>query len=124
MLMSNYFIKGDTLTAIADAIRTKNGSADTYTPAEMAEAVTNLSTSSSEFTGHYDAEGLADIRGLICSGITSSAYYANALYGVPTTAKIIVKDDTEKTWWQSAFSSWSDCFYTVDEAIEAGIVDE
>lgn len=37
-----YRINGDTLTAIADAIRDKGGGAETYTPAEMAEAITAL----------------------------------------------------------------------------------
>lgn len=68
---------------------------------------------------------LIDIRNAdIASRISSSSYYNNALYNVPTTVKIIVKDETEKTWWQGKFSAWSSCFYTPEEAIAAGIIDE
>lgn len=37
------YIQESSLTAIANAIRLKNGSSDTYTPVEMAEAIGNLS---------------------------------------------------------------------------------
>jgi hypothetical protein len=37
--MGNVLVQEDSLRAIADAIRAQNGSEDTYTPAEMAEAV-------------------------------------------------------------------------------------
>lgn len=40
--MSKAIIDEQSLTDIADAIRTKNGSADTYTPSEMATAITDL----------------------------------------------------------------------------------
>ena len=42
--MALRFIQTDTLTDIADAIRAKNGSSDTYTPAEMAEAIAEITT--------------------------------------------------------------------------------
>ena len=37
--MGNVLVQEDSLRAIADAIRAQNCSEDTYTPAEMAEAV-------------------------------------------------------------------------------------
>ena len=40
--MSKAIIDEQSLTDIADAIRAKNGSADTYTPSEMATAITDL----------------------------------------------------------------------------------
>jgi hypothetical protein len=40
--MSKYIIQGETLTNIADAIRSKTGSTDPFTPAEMADAVSRL----------------------------------------------------------------------------------
>lgn len=42
--MSIAIIDESLLTNIADAIRTKTGSSDTYTPAEMAEAIADIST--------------------------------------------------------------------------------
>lgn len=49
-----YAINGKSLTAIADAIREKTGSTDTYTPGEMAEAIREI-----ESGGGYD-EGYED----------------------------------------------------------------
>ena len=40
--MSRVFIEDSILTAIADAIRAKNGTQTTYYPAEMAEAILAL----------------------------------------------------------------------------------
>lgn len=45
--MANVLVQDTSLTAIGDAIRAKNGSEDTYKPAEMAEAILALSGSSS-----------------------------------------------------------------------------
>lgn len=42
--MAKYVIDGSTLTGIADAIRAKNGSSDTMTPAKMAEEIAELTT--------------------------------------------------------------------------------
>lgn len=42
--MANYLIKDTTLTNIADAIRAKKSSTDTYTPAEMATAISSIET--------------------------------------------------------------------------------
>lgn len=42
--MANYIIQDTELIAIADAIRTKNGSADTYTTAEMVDAIAAIET--------------------------------------------------------------------------------
>ena len=42
--MADYLIKDTTLTNIADAIRAKKSSTDTYTPAEMATAISSIET--------------------------------------------------------------------------------
>ena len=42
--MAAYLIKDTTLTNIADAIRAKKSSTDTYTPAEMATAISSIET--------------------------------------------------------------------------------
>ena len=42
--MADYLIKDATLTNIADAIRAKKSSTDTYTPAEMATAISSIET--------------------------------------------------------------------------------
>ena len=41
--MADSLIQTATLTAIADAIRAKNGSSDTYLPSQMASAISNIS---------------------------------------------------------------------------------
>ena len=40
--MAEGLVSDTNLTAIANAIRAKNGSSDTYTPATMATAITNI----------------------------------------------------------------------------------
>lgn len=42
--MSKGLVERDSLTAIANAIRSKTGSSDTYTPAEMASAIQSITT--------------------------------------------------------------------------------
>ena len=42
--MANVLVNSDTLKAIADAIREKNGSTDTYKPSEMAAAIIAINT--------------------------------------------------------------------------------
>lgn len=42
--MANKITNTDNYTAIANAIRSKNGSSDTYTPSQMATAISNLQT--------------------------------------------------------------------------------
>ena len=41
--MADRLIQTETLTAIADAIRDKNGTQNTYTPSQMASAISNIS---------------------------------------------------------------------------------
>lgn len=48
--MADYLIKDTTLTNIADAIRVKKSSTDTYTPAEMATAISSIETGGGELT--------------------------------------------------------------------------
>lgn len=49
--MANVVINEQHLEDIADAIRTKNGSSDTYTPAGMAAAITAIATGAEYETG-------------------------------------------------------------------------
>ena len=48
--MADYLIKDTTLTNIADAIRAKKSSTDTYTPAEMATAISSIESGGGELT--------------------------------------------------------------------------
>lgn len=48
--MADYLIKDTTLTNIADAIRAKKSSTDTYTPAEMATAIASIESGGGELT--------------------------------------------------------------------------
>lgn len=49
--MANVLVNEDSMTAIADAIRTKSGSQDTYKPAQMADAIINIPTQGVTPTG-------------------------------------------------------------------------
>lgn len=53
MPATNAELIGAALTNIANAIRAKNGSSDTYTMAEMATAIANLPSGGSGFTHGY-----------------------------------------------------------------------
>ena len=46
--MGNVLVKEETLTQIADAIREKSGSGDSYRPGKMPEAILEISTYSGE----------------------------------------------------------------------------
>lgn len=60
--MGKAFIQESTLTDIADAIRSKNGSSDTYLPSEMAQAIQNIPTGGDNTNYFYveDASGSAN----------------------------------------------------------------
>lgn len=49
--MANVLVQDSSLTAIAEAIRSKNGETTTYKPAEMAPAIQAIPTGGSGFTG-------------------------------------------------------------------------
>lgn len=55
-----------------------------------------------------------DIRNITLSGITGSSYYSNMLTGVPTDCLIIVKNQTQKNWFNSKFPTYTNV-KTVDE---------
>lgn len=46
--MANVLVQESSLTAIADAIRAKNGTEDTYKPADMASAIANIPSGGGE----------------------------------------------------------------------------
>lgn len=58
--MSKVAISEEYLTDIADSIREKLDTSDTYKVSEMSEAIDSITTGGG-YTGHYDAEGLAQI---------------------------------------------------------------
>lgn len=65
---------------------------------------------------------LLDIRNITFSQNTTGS--SNAVQGLNRDVKIIVKDQAEKDWWATKYSSYNFSTYTVEEAIEQGIVEE
>ncbi len=69
---------------IADAIRAKNGSADTYTPSEMATAIGDLPTPTPVTKGlvfsDYDADGYPTKAEFVGSWTEIPDSYANSLF--------------------------------------------
>ena len=54
--MVDVLIEESTMDEIADAIRTKNGSAATYLPSQMSNAITNLPEGAQVSLQHWDSE--------------------------------------------------------------------
>lgn len=84
--MSERIIQTDTLVAIADAIRAKNGSSEVYTPAQMATAISNLSGGSSlPFT-------LGDIPSYVKDEATAVIEKVKAVQSQNTVTSIVWAD--------------------------------
>lgn len=71
--MAERLIQTETLTAIADAIRGKNGTSDTYTPSQMADAITAIPTSSGGESVWFD-----DRNDSVRAYLTGSEVYTDA----------------------------------------------
>ncbi len=79
--MAKAIIDEQNLTDIADAIRAKNGSADTYLPSEMATAIGDLPTPTPVTKGlvfsDYDADGYPTKAEFVGMTEVPSAYFNN-----------------------------------------------
>jgi len=116
--MGNVLVKEETLTEIADSIREKNGLPDKYKPAEMPEAIRNISTGSDDGPSEddpirfYGLEGellysytleemkeltelpsLPECEGLICQGWNWSLENLQALDREMDVGAIFITDD-------------------------------
>ena len=83
--MSKVLITESYLSAIANAIRGKNGSSDTYTPAQMAGAITDIPNS-------YAAgdEGKVVSNGALVSQTTHAEITQNGTYDITTNNSVTV----------------------------------
>lgn len=73
--MSNVLIEADSMTAIANAIRTKKGVSTTYKPAQMPDAISSISTGGITPTGTIN---------ITTNGTHDVTNYASASVAVPT----------------------------------------
>ena len=73
--MADYLIQDTTLTAIADAIRAKNGGGDTYTPAQMAAAISKIET---DGTGGGETVWFDDRNDSVQAYLAASESYTDA----------------------------------------------
>ena len=80
--MGQVLVTESNLQNIANAIREKNGSSDTYTPAEMSSAISNIPTGLYDWIGN-DIEKVSDLYDNTYS-LSSSAY---STWSASTTAK-------------------------------------
>lgn len=82
--MAKAIIDEQNLTDIADAIRAKNGSADTYTPSEMATAIGDLPTPTTVTKGlvfsDYDNDGYPTKAEFVGSWTVAPANYCHTLF--------------------------------------------
>ena len=116
--MGNVLVKEETLTQIADAIREKSGSSDSYRPGEMPEAILEISTYSGEgadpnkpirfygpygelkysytekeFTGLGGLPPLPEYKGLICQGWNWTAENILAAGSEIEVGSLFITDD-------------------------------
>ena len=106
--MANKVTNTDNYTAIANAIRSKNGETDTYTPAEMADAIGRISQGggygytllgSAEFTVNTTSTTTIDVGDM---EIGPSAY---------TSAKIIYIKSRDKAGKRQGYYFGCDAFF-------------
>lgn len=103
--MSKVLVSEENLTGIADAIREKNGSQETYTPSEMATAISNISGGGSGGKnvqcdmGHYgkDQASYQDI------GLSLTV----AKTGLYTVKWIARRESTAGTWGTALYINGS-----------------
>lgn len=93
------------LTNIANAIRGKNGSSDTYTPAEMAAAITNIPTGGGESKNTQ-----------VVQGTTRTSSSTLTAIGAEMT---VSKTGTYDVYW-SAFRSTTSGSYTYGTQLYVG----
>lgn len=90
--MADRLIQTETLTAIADAIRAKNGSSDTYTPAQMVSAINSLP--SEDYIQH------ADIPSYVKDSVDDIVAKVKAVQSTANTFTFIVGSDAHQ--WNDA----------------------
>lgn len=98
--MAKVFIQEDTLQGIADAIRGKNGSSDTYTPLQMATAIQDLSGGGSAPVGYrlpYDETNTTGLTNTLVINWTSGTGYEESVY-------VAYTDNNYESCWSSLVS--------------------
>lgn len=101
--MANRLYEEENVKAIADAIRTKNGTEETYTVAQMADAILALS-----------AEGSGESTGITPTG--SIEITSNGTHDVTNYASVIVNVPTQTQTYENLPSNIHVGTFTVDEA--------
>lgn len=115
--MSEYLIQGTTLEDIADAIRAKNGTSNTYTPAQMAAAIlaiAGLDDVVVEFNAmnanakaymqnvtytdaNYETSQMANSQYLPSSGDYTKEDPVGYTVNIPANGKLYIVDENDKT---------------------------
>lgn len=109
--MANVYLDDSLLTSIGNSIRGKNGSTDTYTPAQMATAIDNLSsatlgTKSITANGTYNAsddslDGYSSVEVNVASSGSSLPYVAGTSIGGITSSTTATSQTVSYTPVQS-----------------------
>ena len=92
--MSEYLIQGETLTAIADAIRSKTDSTETYTPGQMIDLIKSIKLESVDFSNFYPFTKGKSGSITLAEAKTDSFSFSHLL-GIPPRFAILYQADDE-----------------------------
>ena len=99
----------DVFSDIADAIREKTGTTDTFTPAEMPDAIADIPTGAADVTDNlYDETQLIDGMAYLHPGHTWTAIEGLASYFIPVTPGDIILMRGAKNWGTAADNCFVD----------------
>lgn len=107
--MSQVLITESNLTNIANAIRSKNGSSDTYTPAEMATAISNIPSGGSG--GEPILGAIRSDAELVWSNVEDAMAFADMGLTKPnyTTSNQNLRTATQLTTYQLDLENYNYC---------------
>ena len=109
--MANKLFNTSDISAIASAIRAKNGSSDTYKVSEMASAIADIPSGSSEWEIEFfdyltlNDDGNCEVKGTITADYSYELFFNNIRTQANTIHPFLRTKLTDWTYWVSIYLS-------------------